>query len=290
VDDELSAAELTEQLTEAATRVVFSWDSGTANGHALHFVQWMQKKGNAPNTINVRLSALKSLVRLGRMLGVVSWTLDVRGVRAEKVKDTRGPNAETVQRVLDAAQALGPRAYAMALLMFERGLRNIEVRELKMEHLKLDELTIMVRGKGKQGLNRLTVSAEVVKALREWLQRRDVLALGKVQRRPASRVAVEPVLTGFVFCPHGKTDQPLTSWDVWDLTRKTGLGAGIKLWPHALRHAAITAALDASDGNVREVQKFSRHKDINTVLVYDDERRDVGGEMTRKLSELRRKK
>jgi len=42
--------------------------------------------------------------------------------------------------------------------------------------------------------------------------------------------------------------------------------------PHRIRHSAITAALDATDGNVRKVQKLSRHKNLNTLMIYDHNR------------------
>jgi len=50
--------------------------------------------------------------------------------------------------------------------------------------------------------------------------------------------------------------------------------AGIKkqMSPHRIRHSAITATLDATDGNVRKVQKLSRHKNLNTLMIYDDNR------------------
>jgi len=35
---------------------------------------------------------------------------------------------------------------------------------------------------------------------------------------------------------------------------------------------AITAALDATDGNVRKVQKLSRHRKLDTLMIYDDNR------------------
>ena len=38
--------------------------------------------------------------------------------------------------------------------------------------------------------------------------------------------------------------------------------------PHRLRHSSITAALDATDGNVRKVQKLSRHRQIDTLMIY----------------------
>ena len=41
--------------------------------------------------------------------------------------------------------------------------------------------------------------------------------------------------------------------------------------PHGLRHTAVTTALDATNGDVRSVRRFSRHADIGTVLIYDDE-------------------
>ena len=49
--------------------------------------------------------------------------------------------------------------------------------------------------------------------------------------------------------------------------------------PHGLRHAAITAALDASGGDLRAAQRFSRHRDPRTLCLYDDNRKDLGGDL-----------
>ena len=50
--------------------------------------------------------------------------------------------------------------------------------------------------------------------------------------------------------------------------------AGIKkqMSPHRILHSAITVALDATDGDVRKVQKLSRHRNLNTLMIYDDNR------------------
>jgi integrase/recombinase XerC len=56
---------------------------------------------------------------------------------------------------------------------------------------------------------------------------------------------------------------------------------------HGLRHTAITTALDVTEGNYRDVAKFSRHADVRTVAIYDDCRRDVAGEVARRVSECR---
>ena len=44
--------------------------------------------------------------------------------------------------------------------------------------------------------------------------------------------------------------------------------------------------VDATDGNVRKVQKLSRHKQIDTLMIYDDNRQRVQGELTGLLSDL----
>jgi integrase/recombinase XerC len=40
-----------------------------------------------------------------------------------------------------------------------------------------------------------------------------------------------------------------------------------------LRHSSITAFLDASGGNLRAAQALSRHRNQNTLNLYDDNRR-----------------
>ncbi len=39
------------------------------------------------------------------------------------------------------------------------------------------------------------------------------------------------------------------------------------------------AALDLTGGNVRAVQRFSRHRDLRVLNLYDDNRQDLGGEV-----------
>ena len=59
------------------------------------------------------------------------------------------------------------------------------------------------------------------------------------------------------------------------------LGAIIR--PHGLRHAAITSALDETDGNVRAAREFSGHASIKALMRFDDNRKDIGGEVAGKV-------
>ena len=56
--------------------------------------------------------------------------------------------------------------------------------------------------------------------------------------------------------------------------------------PHVMRHAAITAVLDATNGDMRTTQKLSCHAGVRTLMIYDDNRSDLQGKATELLSEL----
>jgi integrase/recombinase XerC len=64
--------------------------------------------------------------------------------------------------------------------------------------------------------------------------------------------------------------------------------AGIEkpMSPHRIRHSSITAALDVTEGNVRKVQKLSRHSNLDTLMVYDDNRTKDQLEISDLLADL----
>jgi integrase/recombinase XerC len=51
-----------------------------------------------------------------------------------------------------------------------------------------------------------------------------------------------------------------------------------------LRHAAVTAALDLTGGDIRAVQRFSRHRDVRVIERYDDSRQDLAGDVAREAA------
>jgi integrase/recombinase XerC len=58
----------------------------------------------------------------------------------------------------------------------------------------------------------------------------------------------------------------------------------VKARPHGLWNAAITEALDLTGGDVRAVQRFSRHRDVRVLQRYDDSRRDLAGDVARRVA------
>ena len=63
------------------------------------------------------------------------------------------------------------------------------------------------------------------------------------------------------------------------LARRAGVATPVS--PHRIRHSTTTDALDRLDGDVRTARGFTRHASIETVMKYDDARRDDYGKVAR---------
>lgn len=263
-DLRLFAAWVGVEEGNALARHLFSLTPGKANALLL---QWSDEMSAtcAPRTVNRRLSTVRSLVKLGRLLGVIAWSLDVEGIKgARGVRDMRGPTAAEVERLFRVTT--GALERAVLHLLYTRGLRSVEVRELRMEHLQLERNEVMVRGKGKVGLAPVTLAPGTVAALREYLR-------------------VRGTGPGFLFTLRDAS-RPISRGAFWRLVRRCGERAGCVVRPHGLRHSAITAVLDATNGDVRRAQKFSRHASPTVLLThYDDTRVDHGGALARVLDD-----
>ena len=84
----------------------------------------------------------------------------------------------------------------------------------------------------------------------------------------------------FIALDHVAHGTRLTGRSVARIVDGLGVAAGLgRVRPHGLRHAAITHALDSTNGDVRRVAKFSRHKKLETLTVYDDARQDHAGDV-----------
>ena len=74
-----------------AARLLLSRGNGEANGLALAYKSDLIQKGLQATTINRRLAALRSLVKLASTLGIVQWRLGVEKLKAEKNREPPAP-------------------------------------------------------------------------------------------------------------------------------------------------------------------------------------------------------
>jgi len=252
---------------ERATETLLGAGGGEANLVALRYRAALLERGLAPATVNRKLSALRSLVKVARLIGAVSFALDVENVRSEPYRDTRGPGADGYRAMLGALRgrqdSKGARDRAMLHLLFDLGLRRAEVVSLDLEHLDLSGGSVSVMGKGRRERVSLTLPGPTCEALAAWLTFRGEEA--------------GPLFTSLG--KGGAAGGRLTGRGLHKIVAAIGAQVGLSVWPHALRHAAITTALDLTGGDVRSVARFSRHLDVRVLARYDDNRSDMAGQV-----------
>jgi len=138
---------------EEATKAILGRGLGEANALVGDYLHHLDEKGLAPSSINRKLSSLKSLVKMGNTLGIITWRLAISGIRSEPYKDTSGPSVSGIRSLLDALPGDKPvyvRNRAIIRCMFDLGLRRNEVCSLNMEDFDLEGCRLAVLGKGKK--------------------------------------------------------------------------------------------------------------------------------------------
>lgn len=235
-------------------------------------------KGLKSATINRRLAAIKSLVAFSYNCGHCEFMLEaVKGEKLSAYRDTTGVDPDTFKRVLsgiDRTSLKGVRDYALLLLLWSNALRRSEVSKANIGDFDQKSKTLRIYGKGR-GNNAETVSlgSGTVNAIEAWLSAR-----GEVNPDKALFVSVNP----------GYRDGRLCTQSIYDIVKSRCQSAGISkvMSPHRVRHSSITAALEATGGDVRRVQKLSRHSSLNTLLIYDDNRKNHQKEVSDLLDGL----
>ncbi len=256
---------------EEAARLLLGKDQGQANALAHSYKAQLLERELSPATVNRRLAALRSLVKLARLVGLTTFTLEVEGLEVEAVRDTKGPGEAGVKKLLalvaNRADKKSRRDHALLRLLFDLALRRGEVTSLDLEHVELEARSLFVLGKGRTGRQRLTLPPITRDALAAWIK----------ERGPEPG----PLFFALDARAYG---QRLTGDGVCKIIKALGKKAGLRARPHGLRHAAITQALDKTGGDIRKVRQFSRHKSLDMLLIYDDARQDFAGEVAALVS------
>ena len=255
------AAFLGEPAPAAALDRLIALGPAHANHAMLRYRDQMAEAGLASSTRNRRLAAVRAALKLGRTLGLLTWALEIRNDQSVAYRETAGPGEAAYRRMLEVADA---REASIIRLLHDLGLRRGELTGLDVCHLDLQASRVSVLGKGREDRVWITMPKPTAATLRAWIAERGEssgpLFTARSRHHGGHRLSGEAVRL-----------------IVAALARRAGLTKPVR--PHGLRHTAITRGLELTNGDVRKVRMFSRHKNIQTLTVYDDARRDLAGEV-----------
>ncbi len=287
-----------EQEIEILTLFLLSSET-SAYELVSHYQGFLIKQKLAPGTINRKLASIKSLVNYASLIGKCHYTLDqIKTIAVSIYRDTTGISSQSFKEMLlsvDRSTIKGKRDYAILLLLWGNALRRSEVTSCQIKHFEPRQQRLWILGKGKKGqLQTVSLGEETIKAIQIWLTAREdeEYKITKKEKKLTILNSQFSILNSDdpLFCAvhKGYWGHQLNTDSIYKLVKKYANLAGIEktMSPHRLRHSAITAALEATNGDVRAVQKLSRHSSLNTLMIYDDNRRNEQGRVTKILESL----
>jgi integrase len=248
------------KIHEALTRL-FQQSSPSANEIALSFRTYLASANLAPASINRHISVLRSVTKLGRMLGMITWSIEIAGVKPEPRRQTMGPTVAEIQRMLDATSGdteRGTRDYAIVLTLYSLALRVSELCGMTLQETNFEQGNTWIKGKGRRNKELVPLPAPTLAAIERYLRWRGSVA------GPLFRTVRD----------HPHTDGGLETRSVLRIVRVLGQRVGLHVWPHGLRHTSITQAAELGQRTglgLDKIRAHSRHRTIATLMTYIDE-------------------
>jgi integrase len=230
--------------------------------HVVAVRTFLQAQNLSPSTINMTLSALRSVARAAQNLGQMTVEQlhairEVRGVRSTTLPAGRALARTEISVLLDACAAdphpaAGARDACLVALLAS-GLRRAECATLTIGDVSLSPGSLRVRGKGRK--ERLVpLDAGVERAVAGWLAERGV--------RP-----------GALLCPVSKSGvitaiRHLSGTSIYRaLARRAGEAGLAHLSPHDLRRTLVSQMLDRG-ADIDAVRDLCGHASVVTTARY----------------------
>lgn len=209
-------------------------------------------------TKNKYLATAKVFLRELNRTGAIpaDITQNIKLFSQNKKHKREGLNDKEILAVVEKIRTLpntpkNTRLRALFCLLAFQGLRQIEIIRLDVGDVGITNNIAFIRGKGSDDKELIYLTPETARALKEY-------------------VRINKVGSGALFKSLGnRKSERLSSMTIKREFKGLFDEIGIEKTTHGFRHFYITTLLKSLD--VRDVRKFSRHRSLEMLIVYDDE-------------------
>lgn len=221
----------------------------------LYYLAARKTDGCAELTLAKDISALRAL---GSFLVLENVWRQNEALVLDRPKARRNlPRVLDVEQVdallasIDVSNDLGVRDRALFELIYSCGLRISEAATLQIGNLHLNEMILLVRGKGDK--ERIVPFGEAAKV---WLEK----YLDQVRPRLVGKKIVPAVFVNY-------KGEPISRKGIWKRFKELEALTGIDCKVHTLRHSFATHLLGGG-ADLRSVQALLGHSDLATTQIY----------------------
>ncbi len=264
------------KLDGLADRTVDTYTKG-----AKQFMRWAREQGGIitsdsmreyrayllqeykPGTVSNYITCTRNFFKFLESEGLIAHNIaaNLKGAKASPgfKKDVfTMEETEEILSLIDTDTIEGKRDYAILSLLFDAGLRTVEVERANIGDIRfsMGDVVLYLQGKG-----RLEKDDFVVLSDTTYPPIRDYLRARGETNETAPLFASES--------NHNKGER-LTTRSIRRIVKNAFRAAGFdsdRLTAHSCRHTAITTALE-NGASIQAVQRMARHKSINTTMIY----------------------
>lgn len=203
---------------------------------------------------------LKELHRRGIL--PTDITANIRNFRLDKRHKVNGLNDREVESLEWWCQAHSiekPREVAIMCLLFYQGLREGELCKLNWDDVLWKNRQLLIKGKGRDDKETVFLHPETIKALERY-------------RYVRQCELEEYELSGAMFTSRSIPSKQgrITTRGLRHIVKAVFEEQNIDKTVHGLRHTYVTKLVRHFNGDVTKVAKFSRHRSLEMVQVYND--------------------
>lgn len=200
---------------------------------------------------------LKELYRLGYFQR--DLTVNIKGFKQTQGHKKDGISESEILLIQNFCQLLEKtksnlRLKAILSLLIYQGLRQIEICGLDIQDIQLQNRLIFIKGKGRDDKEIIWLHPHTIKALSNYIR-------------------AEKINTGPIFRSRSNfhTNERLTTKSVRLIIGDMLNILGIDGTTHGFRHYFTTKLIKSYKGELLTVSKYTRHKSIQMLEIYNDE-------------------
>jgi len=239
----------------------FVKERGFNNHSFLYYKRYLSERTDlAVSTKNKYLTTARILLKELNRVGVlpVDISHNVKTFNQSKKHKRVGLNQEEIDLIMDKVNVLphspkNTRLKAILGLLILQGLRQCEIVRLDVRDIDLVNKIIFIRGKGEDDKEAIDLHPQTVKALEDYLK--------------TCKVADGAIFTSW---SNNNRNNRMTTKALRQIVKDTLGALEIHKFVHGFRHYFTTTLLKAYGGDLLSVARYTRHKSLEMLRVYDD--------------------